>query len=172
MKKLLVVSLLSMTLFSCSKNSEQINTAKKEVEKDLSEIEKKDINYTCTELSDREAYNEIENYHKKQLKKSESSYDEFNKKYNLGKYRTTPLEEMEVYELETYTKMMKLSNIYLDEISEDQDACSNDIKELSKLQGKNTYYKVMAIKTSPDNIIHKKIYLDNMNKIINKQDLK
>ena len=48
-------------LFSCAKNSEQINVAKNEVEKNVSEVEKKGINYTCNEMSDREAYSEIIN---------------------------------------------------------------------------------------------------------------
>ena len=175
MKKIvlgLFVLVLSISLFSCSKNSEQINVAKNEIEKKLSDIEKKDINYTCIEMSDREAYKEIENYHEKILEKSKKEYDEFEKKYELGKYQITPLEEMETYEIKNYLKMLEFDKSYLDEITENQNVYGNDIKELSKLKGENTYYKVLAVKTSPDTIIHKKIYLDNNNKIIINQNLK
>lgn len=65
MNKIIFVVLISMFVFSCSKKSDQI-----EVEKRLSEIEKKDINYTCIEMSDKESYNEIAEYHYKRLKKT------------------------------------------------------------------------------------------------------
>ncbi len=47
MKKNYLIFCLSMLMFSCSKNSEQIEIAKSEIEKRMSEIEKKDINPSC-----------------------------------------------------------------------------------------------------------------------------
>ena len=72
MKKVYLLSLVSTVLFSCSKNSEQINIVKSEIEKRMSDVEKKDIKYTCIEMSDREAYNEIAEYDKKRLEKAKS----------------------------------------------------------------------------------------------------
>jgi len=68
MKKGCLLILVSVVLFSCSKNGEQINIVKSDIEKRMSDIEKKDIKYTCVEMSDREAYNEIAEYHKKDKK--------------------------------------------------------------------------------------------------------
>jgi hypothetical protein len=172
MKRVFLIAIISLVLFSCSKNNEQINIAKNEVEKNLSDIEKKDINYTCIEMSDREAYNEIAEYHKKRQEKAERKYDEFMKEYELGKYRITPLEEMETNELNIYLKWMDFGKSYLAEVNRHQNSYSEDINTLSKLKGKNTYYKILAVKVIPDTIIHDKIYLDNNNKIINTQYLK
>lgn len=172
MKRTFLVTVISIILFSCSKNSKQINVTKNEVEKNLSEIEKKDINYTCVEMSDREAYNEIAEYHKKRQEKAETEYDEFMKKYELGKYRITPLEAMETFQLEYTLKMMKFGETYLADVSQCQNLYGKDINTLSKLKGKNTYYKILAVKTSPDTVFYKKLYLDNNNKIINAQKLK
>lgn len=171
-KKIIFVALISMFVISCSKNSEQIEVAKNEVEKNLSEIEKKDINYTCLEMSDREAYNEIGEYHLKRREKAEREYDEFMKENELGKYRTISFEEMADYELESTLKMMKLGGSLLNEVTRHSNSYSEDLKILSKLKGNNTYYMILAVKVKPDTIIHDKIYLDNTNKIINSQYLK
>ncbi len=159
-------------MFSCSKNSEQINITKSEIEKRMSDIEKKDIKYTCIEMSDREAYNEILKYHQKRQNKAQTEYDNFMKEKELNQYRTIPLEEMEIYELKIYNRWMEFSNSYLREVTRHQNSCSEDLKELSKLKGENQYYKIVAVKTSPDTILHTKTYLDNNNKIINNQYLK
>ena len=172
MKKVYLLSLVSTVLFSCSKNSEQINIVKSEIEKRMSDVEKKDIKYTCIEMSDREAYNEIAEYDKKRLEKAKSEEDEFSQKYKLGKYRIIPLEEMETYELKIYLRWMELSKSYLSEVTRNQNSYSEDINILSKLKGKNTYYKIVAVKTSPDTILHTKTFLDNSNKIIITQYLK
>ena len=171
MKRIFLITIISLISFSCSKNNEQINIAKNEVEKNLSDIEKKDINYTCIEMSDREAYNEIAEYHKKRQEKAETEYDEFMKKYELGTYRITPLEDMETSKLKYTLKMMKFGESYLADVSQCQTLYGKDINALSKLNGKNTYYKILAVKMSPDTVFYKKLYLDNNNKIINAQML-
>jgi hypothetical protein len=172
MKKIYLLIAMSIVILSCSKNSNQINVAKNEVEKYVSELERKSIKYTCIEMSDREAYNEIADYHKKRQEKAEKEYDEFMEKFELGKYRITPLEEMESYELENTVKLMKFGETYLADVSQSQNLYSKDINALSKLKGKNTYYKILAVKTTPDTVFYKKFYLDNNNKIINTQMLK
>jgi len=93
-------------------------------------------------------------------------------KYKLGKYRITPLEEMETYELNIYLKWMELSKSYLSDVTRHQNSYSEDINILSKLKGENKYYKIIAVKTSPDTILHTKTYLDNNNKIITTEYLK
>jgi hypothetical protein len=153
-------------LFSCAKNSEQINVAKNEVEKNVSEVEKKGINYTCNEMSDREAYSEIIKYHQYKSDQAHSTYELLGQKFNLGKYRTNTLDEMENSELKSYLILMNIMQSYLDDESNFQELASNDIKGLSKLKDKNTYYKILAVKTSSDTILYKTIYLDNKNKII------
>jgi hypothetical protein len=75
MKKIYLLALVSIVLFSCSKNSEQIDISKSEIEKRMSDIEKKDIKYTCIEISDREAYSEILKYHQKKYDFAESYYE-------------------------------------------------------------------------------------------------
>lgn len=172
MKKGCLLILVSVVLFSCSKNGEQINIVKSDIEKRMSDIEKKDIKYTCVEMSDREAYNEIAEYHKKRQERAQAEYDEFMQKYKLGKYRITPLEEMETYELNIYLKWMELSKSYLSDVTRHQNSYSEDINILSKLKGENKYYKIIAVKTSPDTILHTKTYLDNNNKIITTEYLK
>lgn len=172
MKKALLLVVSLFVLFSCSKNSEQIIVVKNQVEKRLSEIEKKGIDYNCIEMSDREAYNEIANYNTKKYKKAEKEYDEFQLEYKLGKYRITPLEEMENSELNYYIKMMKFGNSDLDDITELLKICSYDTKKLSILKGENTYYKILVVKATPDTLLFNKVYLDNNNKIISTQYLK
>ena len=172
MKKVYLITLVSIVLFSCSKNTEQIDITKSEIEKRMSDIEKKDIKYTCIEMSDREVYNEIAEYHKKRQEKAQAEYDNFMKEKELGQYRTIPLEEMETYELKIYLRWMELSKSYLSEVKRNQNSYSEDINILSKLKGKNTYYKIVAVKTSPDTILHTKTFLDNSNKVIITQYLK
>jgi hypothetical protein len=172
MKKIYLLLATSILLLSCSKNSEQINAAKNEVEKTFSEIEKKGIDYNCIEMSDREAYKEIIKYHQNESEKVHNSYEEFGQKHNLGKYRTAPVEEMENTELQSYLKRMNFMQTLSEEESKLLQLASNDIKTLSTLKGNNTYYKISAVKTSPDTIFYKKIYLDNNNKIIITQYLK
>jgi hypothetical protein len=172
MKKIYLLLATSILLLSCSKNSEQINAAKNEVEKTFSEIEKKGIDYNCIEMSDREAYKEIIKYHQNESEKVHNSYEEFGQKHNLGKYRTAPVDEMENTELQSYLKRMNFMQTLSEEESKLLQLASNDIKILSTLKGNNTYYKISAVKTSPDTIFYKKIYLDNNNKIIITQYLK
>jgi hypothetical protein len=172
MKKIYLLLATSILLLSCSKNSEQINAAKNEVEKTFSEIEKKGIDYNCIEMSDREAYKEIIKYHQNESEKVHNSYEEFGQKHNLGKYRTAPVDEMENTELQSYLKRMNFMQTLSEEESKLLQLASNDIKTLSTLKGNNTYYKISAVKTSPDTIFYKKIYLDNNNKIIITQYLK
>jgi hypothetical protein len=170
MKKIYLLLATSILLLSCSKNSEQINAAKNEVEKTFSE--KKGIDYNCIEMSDREAYKEIIKYHQNESEKVHNSYEEFGQKHNLGKYRTAPVDEMENTELQSYLKRMNFMQTLSEEESKLLQLASNDIKTLSTLKGNNTYYKISAVKTSPDTIFYKKIYLDNNNKIIITQYLK
>jgi len=144
MKKIYLILGLSMLMFSCSKNSEQIDIAKSMIEKNVSDIEKKDIKYTCVEISDREAYNEIFKFHEKKYKRAMQNYDEHS----------------------------EVSNSYLNEASKFQKLQSEDQKELAKSKGEKTYFKITGIKTIPDTILHTKVYLDNNNKIINTQYLK
>ena len=172
MKRIFLLLATSILLLSCSKNSEQINVAKNEVEKNFSEIEKKGIAYNCIEMSDREAYKEIIKYHQNESEKVHNSYEEFGQKHNLGKYRTAPVDEMENTELQSYLKMMNFMQTLSEEESKLLELASNDIKTLSTLKGNNTYYKISAVKTLPDTIFYKKIYLDNKNKIIITQYLK
>ena len=73
---------------------------------------------------------------------------------------------MENSELKSYLILMNIMQSYLDDESNFQELASNDIKGLSKLKDKNTYYKILAVKTSSDTILYKTIYLDNKNKII------
>lgn len=172
MKKIALVLALSMALFSCSKNSTQINIAKNEVEKNVSETEKKGINYTCIEMSDREAYNEIMKYHKTKYDDAQNTYDELAQKYNLGKYRISSYKEMNSLELDSYLKQMDILNTYLDDATKYQKLQGKDLKELAKLKGESTYYKILAVKKNPDTILYKKVFLDKNNKIINVQNLK
>jgi len=132
MKRVFLITIISIVLISCSKNSEQINIAKNEVEKNLSDIEKKDVNYTCIEISDKEAYNEILKYHQR--------------KYDLAQ---------SFYEQSRCQKLIK-----------------NDLTKLSSLKGTSKYYKILAVKTTPDTIFYTKTYLDNNNKIVVTQYLK
>jgi hypothetical protein len=172
MKKLLLLVVSLFVLFSCSKNIEQITVVKNEVEKRLSEIEKKGIDYNCTELSDREAYNEIQKYNTKRYEKAEKKYNEFMLENKLGKYRITPLEEMEISKINYYLKMMQLGGSLLNEVTRHQKTLSDDLKKLSVLKGENTYYKILVVKATPDTLLFNKVYLDNNNKIINTQYLK
>lgn len=159
-------------MFSCSKNSEQINVAKNEVEKRMSEIEKKGIDYNCIEMSDREAYNEIAEYHRKRQEKAQTECDNFMQENELGKYHTIPFEEMSDSKLTLTYKMMKLGQSICNEVSRHQNSYSKDLNILSKLKGKNTYYKIVAVKTTPDTIFYTKTYLDNNSKIVITQYLK
>jgi len=142
MKKVYLLTLISIVLLSCSKNTEQIDIAKSVIEKRMSDIEKKDIKYTCIEISDREAYNEIFKFHEKKYNSAKNNYDEYSN----------------VAFLNEASKFLKLQ-------SEDQ-------KELAKSKGEKIYFKITGIKTIPDTILHTKVYLDNNNKIINTQYLK
>ena len=186
--KKILITIISIVLFSCSKNSEQINIAKNEAEKNVSETEKKGINYTCIEMSDREAYNEIMKYHETEYDDAQNTYDELAQKYNLGlaskyfainwghdnlgKYRIRSLEEMSTSELDSYLKQMNILNTFLDDVTKYQELKGKDLKELAKLKGESTYYKIIAVKKNPDTIFYKKVFLDNNNKIINFQNLK
>jgi hypothetical protein len=172
MKKVLLGVAIGLFLFSCSKNREQITIAKNEVEKKLSDIEKKGIDYQCTEMSDREAYEEIAEYHMKRLEKAEKRYNNFIQENNLGKYRIIPLDEMDTSLLNSYLKMMKLAESLLNEVTRHQESYSEDINILKKLEGNNTYYKVVSVKATPDTIIFNKVYLDNNSKVIITQYLK
>lgn len=172
MKRFLLVTIISITLFSCSKNREQITVAKNEAEKNLSEIEKKGIDYNCIEMSDREVYNEIDDYNRKRYDRAEKEYNEFMLENNLGKYRITPLEEMETSQINSYLKKMEISSTLLNEVSRRQKTYSDDLNKHSMLKGQNTYYKILIVKASPDTILFHKYYLDNNNKIINKQYIK
>lgn len=142
MKKVYLLTLVSVTLFSCSKYNEQIDKAKSEIEKNVSDIEKKDIKYTCTEISDREAYTEIYKFHGKKHKSAMDNYYEFT------------------------------DSAYLNEATKYQDLQIEDQNKIAKSKGEKIYYKITGIKTIPDTIIHTKVYLDNNNKIISTQYLK
>jgi Skp family chaperone for outer membrane proteins len=167
MKKNYLLSMLSVILFSCSKNSEQIDIAKSMIEKNVSDIEKKDIKYTCVEISDREAYNEIFKFHEKKSNTAQSEYEEL-----AQQHVNKPLEEMSNSELKRYNQIMQIEMVYLNEVSKFQKLQSEDQKELAKAKGEKTYFKITGVKTIPDTILHTKVYLDNNNKIINTQYLK
>lgn len=166
MKKYLLFVSLSLLIFSCSKNSEQLNIVKIDTEKSLSEIEKKDILYSCFEMSDRQAYEEIIDLDKKKLEIAIKKLNDFQKENKLGKYRTVPLDDMSDTEIEHYLRMFEFGKTYSDRVRRCSNLYNNDLKELSKLKGKDTFYKVEVVKVNPDTIIHRKVYLNNNSKII------
>lgn len=172
MKKITLVSVLAIITFSCSKNSEQLGIVKKDIERNLSEIEKKDINYNCVEISDREAYQEIIRYDLKKLEAANKELEDFQKEYKIGRFRTTSFDEMSTAALKRYLRMFEFNKTYSDQVEICSKRYGNDLKELSKLKGKNVYYKVEVVKLNPDTIIHRKVYLDNNNKVIFRKALK
>ncbi len=123
-------------------------------------------------MSDREAYNEIAKYHKKRQEKAQMECDNFKKENELFEYKSVPLEEMSDSKLTSTLEKMKISASICDEITQHIISVNEDLETLSKLKGNNQYYKIVAVKTSPDTILHTKVYLDNNNKIINTQYLK
>ncbi|TDE45035.1 hypothetical protein E0I26_07840 [Flavobacterium rhamnosiphilum] len=172
MKRFILVIVVSITIFSCSKNNEQLKIVKNDIERNLFEIEKKDINYNCIEMSDREVYQEIIDFDKEKLDIANKELDEFQKEYNLGKYRISSLDDMSTTELKIYLRRMEFNKSYLEGVSRYSDRYSKDLEKLSKLKGKDIYYKVEVVKLNPDTIIHRKVYLDNNNKIIFTRALK
>ncbi|RTY87058.1 hypothetical protein EKL32_26955 [Flavobacterium sp. GSN2] len=172
MKKYLLFVLLSLFIFSCSKNSEQLNIVKIDTEKSLSEIEKKDIIYSCFEMSDRQAYEEIIDLNRKKLEIAIKELDDFQKEYKLGKYRTVSLDDMSDSEIKHYLRMFDFGKSYSDRVKRYSNLYNNDLKEFSKLNGKDTFYKVEVVKLNPDTIIHRKVYLDNNSKIIYSKAIK
>ncbi|MBZ4044500.1 hypothetical protein [Flavobacterium hibisci] len=166
MKRIILQAILLAIFCSCSKYSEQVKVVKKDTEKNLSEIEKSDIKYTCFEMSDRKAYNEITNFDLMKLQKAEKDYNDILLEFKLGKYRSDPLDEMSDAELINYEKKFNYSRPFSDRVKASMKKYSNDVKELAKLKGEKIYYKVEVLKTNTDTIIYRNVYLDNQNKII------
>lgn len=172
MKRIILVILVSITMFSCSKNNEQLKIVENDVERNLSEIEKKGIKYNCIEMSDREAYQEIIDFDMEKLEIANKELDELHKEYSLGKYKNSSVYDMSTAELKKYSRMLNFSKSYSERVKLNSDRYSNDLETFSKLKGKDTYYKVEVVKLNPDTIVYRKVYLDNNNKIIFTKALK
>ncbi|MBF4519486.1 hypothetical protein IRZ71_24340 [Flavobacterium sp. ANB] len=165
-KRIILVAVLSIFVFSCSKYSDQLEVVEKHIQKNLSEIERRNINYNCVEMSDREALEEIISFDRIKLETANKNLDEYQKKYDLGKFRTRSFDNMSAAELKNYVRIYEFGKSYSNQVKICTNHYSNHLKEFSKLKGLNPYYKVEVLKVDPDTIIHRKVYLNDKNKII------